>query len=80
MYWVNADSTKRRSGETWADYSERSCSEVLDKFKDLASKTDFVKEASKLGLLSSAIEDVVFVAYFETEASLAELKATPKLV
>jgi len=80
MYWVNADSTERRSGETWADYSERSCSEVLGKFKDLASKTDFVKEASKLGLLSSATEGLVFVAYFETEASLAELKATQKLV
>jgi hypothetical protein len=73
MYWLNADSTDRHNGETWADYSGRSCSEVLDKFNDLVSKTDFAKEASNWGLLSSAVESLVFVAYFETKASLAEV-------
>jgi hypothetical protein len=76
MYWLNADSTDRRSGETWADYSQRSCSEVLNKFNDLVSKTDFVREALNWGLLPSATEGLVFVAYFENEQSLAELSDT----
>jgi len=75
MYWLNADSADRCNGESWADYSRRSCSEVQDKFNDLVSKIDFEKEASKRGLLSSAVESLAFVAYFETEASLAELSA-----
>lgn len=53
-------------------------SEVLDKFNDLVSKTDFAKEAAGWGLLASAVEGLVFVAYFETEASLAELSALRK--
>jgi hypothetical protein len=78
MYWLNADSSDRRSGETWADYSQRSYSEVLGKFKDLVSRTDFAKEAASWGLHVSAIEDLVFVAYFETEVSLAELATLQK--
>lgn len=78
MYWLNADSTNRCNGEAWADYSERSCSEVHDKFRDLVSKTDFAKEASKWGLISSAVEGLVFVAYFETESSLPPLSAMPR--
>jgi hypothetical protein len=78
MYWLNADSTDRRSGETWADYAHRSCSEVLDKFNQLVSKTDFAKEATNWGLHASATEGLVFVACFETEASLAELSAARK--
>ena len=78
MYWLSADSTDRRAGETWADYSQRSCSEVLDKFNDLISKTDFAKEAANWRPHASSIEGLVFVAYFETEASLAELSAARK--
>jgi hypothetical protein len=33
MYWLNADSTERVGGESWADYSRRSCTEVLQKFQ-----------------------------------------------
>ena len=78
MYWLSADSTDRRSGETWADYSQRSCAEVLDKFKEFVSKTDFAREAANWRLHASAIDSIVFVAYFETEASLAELSAARK--
>jgi len=35
MYWLNADSTERTGGETWADYSRRSCAEVLHRFQYL---------------------------------------------
>jgi hypothetical protein len=73
MYWLSADSSERKSEETWSGYSQRSCSEVLDKFNALVSKTDFTKEASSWKLTSSAVEYLVFVAYFETEASLAKL-------
>jgi len=78
MYWLNADSTDRSDGETWGDYSERSCTEVLEKFNEVVSKADFAKEAARWRLNTSAIGSLVFVAYFETEASLAELSATRK--
>jgi hypothetical protein len=78
MYWLEADASDRRSEEGWADYSQRSCTEVLDKFNDLVSNTDFVKEAARFRLLSSAVECLVFVGYFETEASLAKLKTSKK--
>ena len=78
MYWLNAESTEKRSGETWAGYSNRSCSEVLDRFNDLVSKTDFAQEAAGWKLQESAVEDLVFVAYFETETSLAELEVSKK--
>jgi hypothetical protein len=78
MYWLSADATDRRSGETWADYAQRSCSEVLNKFNDLLSKADFAKEAASWGLHAFAVGDLAFVAYFETEASFAELGALRK--
>jgi hypothetical protein len=78
MYWLSADPADRRSDEPWVDYSHRSCSEVLDKFNVLLSKTDFEKEAVGWKLNSSAVEYLVFVAYFETEGSLAELSASRK--
>jgi len=74
MYWLAADSKERAHGESWVDYSHRSCSEVLNKFQHLASVTDFRKEASSW--LSGQIDpekSLVFVAYFITEAELAAL-------
>jgi hypothetical protein len=76
MYWLSADSTDRCSEESWMEYSQRSCSEVLDQFNRLVSKTDFVREAANWRLDASAVESLAFVAYFETQASLAELSAS----
>src|SRR6476646_6510080 len=45
MYWLSADSKDRLPHESWADYSRRSCSEVLTRFQHLISSTDFKKEA-----------------------------------
>ena len=74
MYWLNADSKDRTPGESWTDYSRRSCREVLNKFRDLVSATDFKKEATKWPPVEiDAISTLVFVAYFVTEAELAEL-------
>ena len=73
MYWLAADSKERTHGESWVDYSHRSCSEVLNEFQHLASATDFRKEA--LSWPSAQIDttkSIVFVAYFITEAELAE--------
>jgi hypothetical protein len=78
MYWLSADSTDRRAGEAWPDYSRRSCSEVLIKFEALASKTDFAKEATNWRLDASAAQTLVFVAHFVTESEFAQLRATPK--
>ena len=73
MYWLKADSNARTAGETWADYSRRSCSEVLSKFRHFVSTSDFVKEASNWPTLEfDPVKTVVFVAYFVTEADLAD--------
>ncbi len=77
MYWLNADSKERVPGEAWADYSRRSCSEVLNRFQDLISNTDFSKEAT--GWPSVPIDPtthLVFVADFVTETDLADLAKT----
>lgn len=73
MYWLSADSTERRTEEAWIDYARRSCSEVLDKFDNLVSKTDFAKEAVNWRLDVSAIQTLVFVADFVTESEFIEL-------
>ena len=41
------------------------------------SKTDFSKEASGWNLSPSATRNLVFVAYFVTEAELAKLNRNP---
>ena len=74
MYWLNADSEERLPGESWAEYSRRSCSEVKQKFQCLMSETDFSKEASRWNLPQSVTENLVFVAYFVTESYLAKLE------
>jgi hypothetical protein len=74
MYWLSADSKERLPGESWADYSRRSCSEVKQNFQRLMSKTDFSKEASGWNLPPAVIENLVFVAYFITELELARLE------
>lgn len=74
MYWLSPGSKDRVLGESWADYSQRSCSEVLTGFQHLVSITDFKKEAS--GWPSIPIDPtkhLVFVAYFVTESYLADL-------
>lgn len=75
MYWLSADPTGRCDGEKWPDYSQRSCSEVLSKFQDLVGKTDFAKEAASWRLGTSALESLVFVAYFVTESDFDQLSA-----
>ena len=76
MYWLHANSKDRGPGESWADYSRRSCREVLNKFRDLVSATDFKKEATNWPAIKiDPISILVFVSYFVTEAELAELDA-----
>jgi hypothetical protein len=75
MYWLAADSRERIHGESWTDYCRRSCYEVRENFERLLSKTDFSKEAMSWNLLPSTTQNLVFVAYFVTEAELAELES-----
>jgi hypothetical protein len=77
MYWLNADSKDRAPGESWADYCHRSCSEVRNGFQRLVDKTDFGAEASSWGLQAESTRSLVFVAYFVTEADLANIDAKP---
>jgi len=75
MYWLNADSRERDSGEAWADYVHRSCAEVRANFEKLILTTDFAKEALNWQIRVDVNSDLVFVAYFVTEAALAEISA-----
>ena len=75
MYWLNADSKDRAHGESWADYCHRSGEEVRNGFQRLVDKTDFRVEASSWGLQIDATSSLVFVAYFVTEADLANVAA-----
>ena len=75
MYWLNADSTERTGGKTWADYSRRSCAEVLQRFQYLMLETDFGKEASSWPVEIDPIRNLVFVAYFVRETEWASLSA-----
>jgi hypothetical protein len=72
MYWLAADSNDRARGESWSDYSHRSCSEVLNRFQNLVSATDFKKETSSWPSVQiDSTRSLVFVAYFVTESDLA---------
>ncbi|HTX16696.1 MAG TPA: hypothetical protein VMD77_15455 [Candidatus Baltobacteraceae bacterium] len=73
MYWLNADAPERAEGESWADYSRRSCAEVLQRFQCLVSETDFQKEASSWPVPIDPVKNLVFVAYFVREKDWAEL-------
>ncbi|MGA9526665.1 MAG: hypothetical protein WBS24_00980 [Terriglobales bacterium] len=75
MYWLNADSKERLEGESWLDYSRRSCLEVLEEFQKRLSETDFSKGAAKWRLPINFADDLVFVAYFVTETELAEISS-----
>ena len=70
MYWLSADPEDRLDGESWKDYSHRSCTEVLEKFRRRLSETDFRKEAAQWPLPINPADDLVFVAYFVTETDL----------
>lgn len=77
MYWLAADSKERAPGESWIEYCQRSCTEVLNGFKRLMSVADFKKEASNwTSVPIDPTKDLVFVAYFVTEAELSELAKT----
>ncbi len=73
LYWLSVESEERAQGESWADYSRRSCTEVLQGFQRLISTTDFRKAASDQQLQSDLSSRLVFVAHFVTETTFAEL-------
>jgi hypothetical protein len=50
MYWLNADSTDRREGESWAEFVRRSCDEELDRFNAVVAAPTFRKKL-QAGLL-----------------------------
>jgi hypothetical protein len=79
---VSADPTERLTGEIWADYVHRSCSEVAKGFDRLVGATDF---PTIIRELPSDLHDkvmapefdvtrvLVFVAYFVTEQEFGSL-------
>jgi hypothetical protein len=82
MYWLNADSMERAADESWSEYSQRSCQEVLKGFQRLMARTDFVKEIQKWRDLKAELAAglditslLVFVAYFIDEPSVVRLRA-----
>jgi hypothetical protein len=86
MYWLSADSNSRREGETWKEYSKRSCCEVKHGFEKLLFETDFLKQGlewfSVRGAMTKALdpmEKLFFVAYFVDEAEWQELQQQNRL-
>jgi hypothetical protein len=73
IYWLDTESKERMLGESWEECARRSCSEVLEKFQQLVSTTDFRKIASDQQLQIDLSNRLVFVADFATEADLADL-------
>jgi hypothetical protein len=73
MYWLAADSNDRADDESWTDYSQRSCSEVLQAFRRLVSDTDFRRESAKWPVQIDPETNLVFVAYFVSETDWARL-------
>lgn len=76
MYWLNADATPRRLGESRDDYVRRSAEEVVSRFRALVAKTDFAKEANGWGFLREKMEAGVnvtqylrFILYFDAGKS-----------
>jgi hypothetical protein len=67
-------SKERLPGQSWPDYSRRSCSEVRENFQRLIFQTDFRKEALEWNFPPAFTGSLVFVAYFITESDLAELE------
>jgi hypothetical protein len=53
IFIQDKNSKERAHGESWIDYSDRSCSEVLNKFQRLASGTDFTKRGVELAIDSN---------------------------
>jgi hypothetical protein len=72
LYWLAYDPTQRQPGEDWIKYCNRTADEVINKFKDLVTKTDFEKEALTFDFLRDKkskgidIEDYkTFIVYFD---------------
>jgi hypothetical protein len=79
MYWLKADATERRQDEPWADYVRRSCTEVMERFTQLAANADFTSEASNWPsrrdvIVRSLPNVLIFVAYFVTESEYVNLR------
>jgi hypothetical protein len=71
-FWLEAYSSARTSDETWSEYAQRSCKEVLIRFNTLVKAADFDREAKKFRSLESPFR-LVFNAYFVTERQLSAL-------
>jgi hypothetical protein len=65
-FWLEANSSDKSEEEAWSDFVERSCDEVLEAFKALLERTDFVEESSKFNSLEEPFR-LMFNAYFVTE-------------
>jgi hypothetical protein len=84
MYWLNADASDQNADEPWAEYCNRSCAEVLQRFQQVVATTDFRKEALNWPILKAKVDagfdiesSVVFVAYFVEESESLSLCKTP---
>jgi hypothetical protein len=81
MYWLEANSSERKNGEPWPDYVLRAKDEVLMKFEQLVSNTDFVGEGRENFDLvrkqtaegADLLDKLFFVAYFVDEREWGQL-------
>jgi len=73
LYWLSYDTDKRKLGEDWLTYCNRTAKECIDKFNKLILTTDFEKEAltsfefivkkKKSGV--NLNDHLIFILYFD---------------
>jgi len=78
MYWLEADASDRRVGESWPEFVKRSAHEVLARFQDKVTKANYNNEARQWPILCEQIEKgtnvldfLCFVLYFQAEPGKA---------
>ena len=77
LYWLAADSSRRRDDEDWSSFVSRSANEVIEKFRSLQAKFNFVAEGVKeFTFLSEKHKQgfvladyLYFILYFEAETA-----------
>ena len=80
MYWLDADSTERKSDESWQNYVQRSLDEVSHNFSRLCATANFEREIDNWEFVRMKREQGIdpmqylwFVADFLTEDEYNEL-------
>ena len=87
LYWLTYDSKDWKPGEAWADYVDRSATEVIEGFMKLCSTTNFHDIAreerfahKRVILEGEPNSNLWFINYFMSEASIPAFENWKKMM